>query len=480
MEWGRSSLAVGSPVSEPENLYRPPAPTPIGAVPALLRSIFTLDRDLLKLMPDTAYHTKVERFGLSRRGIVLIADPALVRQVMVDEVDAFPKNDLMVNALAPLINDGLFVSSHEVWRRQRKLVEPAFSHIRVQTAFEKMQHAVDTCEDRLTANVRRGEPFNLDRMLAQLTADIVFRTIFSKSLEDDKAAQFFDAWATFQRSVSEIRLSQLILRRAWDTPPQSTAVATSAAVIRQHIDQMVAERTSGTATGFNDICEDILTAEDPDSGDRFGLEEAADQIAVFFIAGHETTASVLTWCFFILSQQPDHVAELRREIEDLKQDGAVTFETVKRLSKTRNAFLEALRLYPPLGFIPRVSLNDTELGGLRIQRGTMVIVSPYILHRHHALWRNPDRFDPSRFERDTENRFTSGAFIPFGLGPRVCVGSSFAMMEATLILARLIDRFEFTSVAPDRVQPVCQLSIRPAEDIQMAASIRTKDLVGTP
>jgi len=446
-------------------LYRPPAPHPIGANAALFRSMLTLDRDLLALMPDVAYRVPAAKFGVSRRGIVLAADPALVRRIMIDDAEDFPKNDLMVDALAPLINDGLFVSSGDTWRRQRRMIDPAFSHIRVTNAFEKMQQAVDACEERLDRAAAANEPVSLDRIMTQLTADIVFRTIFSKTLDDALARDFFDAWARFQQSVANIRVSSLLFGKPWDPPPRSPTVRSSANIIRSHLTALVQERLQSSAGGLDDICQDILDARDPETGEGFSEEEIVDQVAVFFIAGHETTASVLTWAFFILSQQPDLVASLRREIDALVADGRPTFNAVKRMAQVRGTFLETMRLYPPLGFIPRVSLKDTAFGDIPVKRGSMVIISPWIVHRHEKHWPNADRFDPARFSGEAENRFTSGAYIPFGLGPRVCAGASFASMEAALVIARLVRRYDFESLAHEGVKPVCQLSVRPKRDI---------------
>jgi len=179
----------------------------------------------------------------------------------------------------------------------------------------------------------------------------------------------------------------------------------------------------------------------------------------------ETTASVLTWTFFMLATQPHVVARLRAEIEAVTEGGPIGFEHTRRLVFVRNVFREALRLYPPITFIPRVALERTTIGPYDVKRGAMIMISPWTIQRNAAYWPNPHVFDPDRFAPDREAALVPGAYLPFGLGPRVCVGAAFATTEATLILARLVRRFDFTALAPETVRPVARLTTRPLQQI---------------
>ena len=164
---------------------------------------------------------------------------------------------------------------------------------------------------------------------------------------------------------------------------------------------------------------------------------------------------------------PDVVARMREEIHEVVGDGPVLLEHTKRLPYVRNMFRETLRLYPPITFLPRVAAQDTNIAGRRVKRGTMLMIAPWSMHRHEKLWRNPDRFDPDRFLAHREHEMTPGAYIPFGAGPRICVGAAFATIETALILARLVRRFDFEALAPDGVRPYARLTTRPAAEIQM-------------
>ncbi len=422
------------------------------------------ENDLLSLLPAGAYRARVAPLGYSRRSILIVNDPAELGPILANAGGLYPKNDLMVGALEDLVGHSLFVSDGEAWRRQRRMIEPAFSHMRIDASFGAMAAAVDACEARLDAAADSGAPISLDAAMGQLTADIICRTIFSRSLDDGIARDVFVDFATFEHSVANVRLGRLLLGRPFAKVPQPAAVLTACRRIRGHIGRMLDERLAA-GDGQDDIAAAVVAARDPETGAGFTREELIDQLGVFFLAGHETTASVLTWTFFVLSQQPEALRRLRGEVGSLAGDQPVTLEQTKRLVFTRAIFREVLRLYPPITFIPRVAAEATTIAGRKVKRGAMIMVAPWTIHRNAAVWRDPDRFDPDRFMpgRDAETR--PGSYIPFGLGPRICVGAAFAMIESALILARLARRYDLEPVDPSSVRPVARLTTRPAREI---------------
>lgn len=436
-------------------------------VASLLRMIWQGEGNLLALLPANAYRQMVGRLGYSRRGIVVVNDPALVRRVLIDEQGIFPKNDLMVSALAPLVGDSIFVSSGPQWRRQRAMIEPALSMMRVNKAYAAMQAAIDDYEVRLDTLASTGEAFSLDQAMSHLTADIICRSVFTTSLQSQMAREVFDAFAHFERSVAQVRPWQLIVQPAFAPVAQAPDVLQACELIRHHLGELVDSHRLDNDGRFNDIASAIIEARDAESGNPFTRKELIDQLGVFFLAGHETSASVLTWVFFILSVRPDLVRRMRREIEEVAGDGEITFEQIRELDFVRLVWRETLRLYPPITFLPRVALEKTTFGPLTVRRGTMVMVSPWIMHRHRQLWRNPDHFDPERFSPGREHELVSGAYLPFGLGPRVCAGASFATIEGSLIIARLIRRYDFGTIDATRVRPVARLTTRPARQIMI-------------
>jgi cytochrome P450 len=269
----------------------------------------------------------------------------------------------------------------------------------------------------------------------------------------------------FERQVGSIDIKRLLWDKAWSPHTQSEPVRQACARIRLHLGAMLDSRLQHPE--YDDIAGAILEARDADTGEPFTREELIDQLGVFFLAGHETTASSLTWAFFILSQQPEVVARIRDEVERVVGDGPVLLEHTKRMPYIRNMFRETLRLYPPITFLPRVAGKDTEIAGRRVRRGTMLMIAPWSMHRHEKLWDHPDRFDPDRFLPERERTQVPGAYLPFGAGPRICVGAAFATIETALILARLARRFDFTAIDPAAVRPYARLTTRPAHEIQM-------------
>ena len=446
------------------HVYTPPRPNPLWAVAGLVRTAFGGEGNLLSLLPAAAYKMPVGKLGWSRRTILIVNAPDLLRGILTDPTDIYPKNDLMVGALAPLVGDSMFVSSGDTWRRQRRMIDPAFSAMRLSRAFVSMTAAVDDYEAKLDDLAVRGEAFSLDLAMSHLTADIICRTVFSTSLQSATAREVFDDFTVFERSVAHVELKRLIFDPAWSNIPQHEEVLAACERIREHLGQLVDNHLKEGAV-FNDIAAAIVAARDLETGQAFTRKELIDQLGVFFLAGHETTASALTWAFFILSQQPDLVARIRREADAVCGDGPVEFEHVKRLAFTRNVFRETLRLYPPITFIPRVAAEDTKIGKYRVKRGAMIMIAPWTIHRHATYWKDPHAFDPDRFSPERESELVAGTYLPFGWGPRVCVGASFATTESALILARLARRFDFSAEQPGRVRPVARLTTRPAEQI---------------
>ncbi len=448
-------------------VFRPPAPRPRSPLISLLRVIREGEGNLLALVPESAYGQPVGRLGYSRRDILVVNEPELARRVLTNEDGLFPKNDLMVSALDPLVGNSMFVSDGEIWRRQRSMIDPALSVMRVNRAFASMSAAIDDYEKRLDHAAATGKSVSLDQAMSHLTADIICRSVFTTSLESDMARTIFDDFKTFERSVAQVELMRLIFSPAFKAVPQNQAVLDACKRIRTHLGQMVDTHLEGD--GFNDIASQLIAARS-EQGVPFTRTELIDQLGVFFLAGHETTASVLTWVLFILGTRPDIAARVRAEVLEVAGDGPITINQVQKLRYVRNVFRETLRLYPPITFLPRVAMQKTRLGKLTARRGAMIMVSPWIIHRHRKYWQDPELFDPDRFLPDREAEQTTGAYLPFGVGPRVCAGAGFAQVEGALSIARLVRRFDFTVEHPEAVQPVARLTTRPSRQISAKVS----------
>lgn len=448
--------------------YVPPRPRSLGPLAALLRAAWRRDGNLIGLLPKQVYERMAMTIGWSRRGIVILNDPSVVRSILTDPTDIYPKNDLMTGALAPLVGDSVFVSSGERWRKQRAMIAPAFTHMRLASAFGAMQAALDEACATLDAAAQDGRALSLDFEMSRLTADIICRTVFSTSLASGTARDVFTAFAAFERSVANVEIRRLIFDRPFKAIRQQHDVLAACETIRRHLGALI---DSHAKAGFRDIAADIVDARDA-HGNGFSRAELIDQLGVFFLAGHETTASALTWALTILAIRPDVRERLRAEVDAVARGGPLTLDHIRHLPFATAIFRETLRLYPPITFIPRVAAQDAEAGDRVLKRGTMVMIAPWVIHRHKALWREPDRFDPDRFMPERAHELVEGAYLPFGLGPRVCVGANFATIEATLILAELVRRYDMAVTEPRGIEPVARLTTRPREEIALTLSRR--------
>lgn len=457
-----------------DEAFVPPRPSKLWSVAALARTIKQGDGDLLSLLPGDAFRMGIGTLGYSRRSIFLLNDPGLIKQVLSDDGSTFPKSDLMVNALEPLIGDSIFVTDGDKWKRQRAMIDPAFSHMRLSVAYGSMQAAV---EDRLAwlkemADART--PFSLDLAMSHLTADVICRTVFSISLDTTIAKDVFDDFMLFERDVAQVKIWRLIVDPAWTEATQSEQVLSACSRIRKHLGDLTDTHLQAAPGEFDDIASAVIEARDQDTGAAFTRDELIDQLGVFFLAGHETSASALTWAFYILAVRPEIRAKVRAEVLEQIGTGPIEMADVRKLPYVRSFFKEVLRLYPPITFMPRVAQQAVRLGKRKLRKGALVMIAPWTLHRHETYWSEPDRFDAERFLGYREREVQPGTYIPFGQGPHTCVGAGFATLEAALIIASLVRDFDFHIVGEQSVRPVARLTTRPAKEISVIAQ-RHKD-----
>lgn len=420
------------------------------------------DGDLLNLLPQGLYRRDQFRFPLDGRGIFLINDPAGIRQVLVTEEQNFPKSDLMIAALKPLLGDGILISNGPVWQRQRAMMEPAFQQMRVRHQFPVMAATVADFVQRLEG-LGPGAEINLEAEISLFALDVIFRTIFSRPIEPDEAREIFQAFRLYQDRAPQFEaLTSLFVpgSPAADVPDQS--LGDIGERIRDFVEQLI---TSAAADG-DDILHALMASRDPAAGEGFSRTELVDQITVLFLAGHETSASALAWCIFLLSQQPGLSDQIRQEAEALAPGRSLAQEELNKLVSLRNAFRETLRLYPPSAFMTRVAKSDTIVCGSEIKAGDLVVVSPWLVHRHHKYWHQPEHFDPERFSAERERDIIPGTYLPFGLGPRVCTGRSLAMIEGPLLVVELLRKFRFTTLEPESVIPSYRILVRPKTPIR--------------
>jgi cytochrome P450 len=432
-------------------------------VPSAALSGFT--GDLLAAISEGFYRRTTICLRTNGRDVVVLNDPDDIRTVLSISVDAFPKSDLMIAALRPLLGDGMLISNGQDWRRQRRMLEPALDQMRVRRIFPLMAATIADFIAKLRS-LAPGTEIELNREMSFIALDVVFRTIFSRPIGAGEAAEISAAFSEYQDKAPQNAMTTLFGEQT-ATPPRVDELAAIAGRIRQKIAALVDERLDARSKPSpDDILQTVIEAQDPDDGSTFSREELVDQITVLFLAGHETSASALTWAVFILSQQPQLAIDIREQAIALAGASPLTQDQLIKITLARDVFRETLRLYPPAGFITRVTTAATTIGKYPVEAGSFIVISPWLIHRHRKHWKNSEIFDPGRFSAEREREIVTGAFLPFGLGARVCTGRTLAMIEGPLVIAELMRALRFTPLEPETVMPSFCLTVRPAAPIR--------------
>ena len=415
---------------------------------------------------------------LKKRWMFTVREPELAREVLVRRAGDFHKSDIMDPMLQDVTGDSLFTTDGETWRRQRRLMDPAFAQAGLKAVFPLMRQACEAAMARLADHAaRRPEAeLNVDAVTTHFAADIIFRTIFSEPISASDADVVFAAFEVFQK-VSYVQGMLRMGRAPAGLVPGAGAAKRAArkirAILKAPLDRRLNALKSGAPCPTADILAVLAATVDPETGDTLGETELLDQIAFLFLAGHETSASALAWALYLLAIDPGAQARLNAEVTELVGEKKIEFAHIKRLAKTRDAFRETLRLYPPVPFFARDAMTDMQIGGRDIEKGSIVVVAPWLLHRQSRYWGEaPDAYDPCRFDTAQGQEGLRCAYMPFSMGERVCVGAAFALQEATLLLAEIARRFVLSPAPGQTPEPVARLTLRSANGIRVMLRAR--------
>jgi cytochrome P450 len=449
----------------PADGWRPPAPALRSNFAIGLRILFQRSPDLLQTLPRDCYTKDIVTVPVGRRPVFIVNHPETVRRILTEARENYPKSDLMVSALSPLLGEGVLISSGEIWEHDRQMLEPAFMHMRLAQMFPDMRAAVDDFVERLQS-LPADAVVDLESELTHVTADIMIRTIFSTPIGAVRAGAVFEAFSSFQKNSPQFQLQHVLASDPRSPTVPSAALLRDAATLRALLADLLDDRLVLNSQGkvFVDFAQAVVDARDSE-GVPFSREKIIDQLAVFFLAGHETTASGLCWTFFMLSQQPQTLGQMRDEIRQVLADRPFGFDDFKSLNFVRDVFRESLRLYPPAAFLTRRALQEDYFGRLRVPADSFVVISPWLIHRHRSYWDHADCFMPSRFDANG-GAPVPGTYLPFGLGPRACTGAIIAQLEASLILCEVFRQFSFIPLDPGSVFPVSRVSVRPSNGIR--------------
>ena len=447
----------------------PPKPRSRPDKVSLWRYMRLFRRDILSAQPEKLYRAWMAEFRTPFFRSYLINQPDLVDLVLRQRPLDFPKSDRVGEGLRPLLGQSVFLTHGETWKRQRRIIDPAFEGGRLKDTYPAMWAAAEATIARLP----EGE-VEIEEVASHAAADVIFRTLFSIPIEHELASRVFHAFREHQRSQPILNLAAFVPLPRWMPRFWPRRATQTARLIRKLIQQLVdarhAEIQAGTAP--DDLATKIMTTKDPVTGQGFSPEEMVDQVAIFFLAGHETSASALAWALYLLAENPDWQNRLRAEGSgyDLSD-----FAAIGKLSDTRAVFRETLRLYPPVPMMVRETTCPETFRGRSVAKGAQVVISPWHLHRHSRQWDNPDGFDPARWDTENGRSCMRNAFIPFSAGQRVCPGAGFAMIEGPLLLASLLQEFHFAPIAARRPEPVAHLTVRAKDGIHLHVQRRSRD-----
>jgi len=450
----------------------PPKPTARPDKVTLWRYMRLFRADILSAQPARLYRAWMAEFRTPFFRSYMCNDPALVRLVLNARPDDFPKSNRIGEGLRPLLGNSVFVTNGEVWKHQRRIIDPAFEGGRIRETFPAMVAAGQAA----VARMQTGR-FDVEPEMSHAAADVMFRTLFSIPIENEIAAEVFEQFRNYQREQPILNLAAFLPLPRWFPRFHSRATKQTAARIRGLIRQLTETRAAQIAAGTapDDLATKIMTTADPMTGQRFGTEEMIDQVAIFFLAGHETSASALGWALYLLAMYPeiqDRVAAEAAALDGIPVGGQPDFGVMGRLKFTRDVFREALRLYPPVPMMVRENTCSEAFRGRDVAPGAQVVLSPWHLHRHERIWDRPDEFNPDRWQTEAGRACGRDAFIPFSTGARVCPGAGFAMVEGPLLLAMLVSAFRFETVAGRVPVPVAHLTVRAKDGIWLDVARR--------
>lgn len=449
----------------------PPKPAARPEKVSLWRHLRLFRADILSAQPAKLYRAWMAELRTPFFRSYLCNDPALIDRVLKEAPADFPKSARVAEGLAPLLGRSIFLTNGAEWQRQRRVIDPAFEGGRLRDAFPAMRAAAFAARDRLAAQV--GTVVEVEPLASHAAADVIFRTLFSLPIEHDLAAQVFHEFRAHQRSQPLLNLAAFVPLPRWMPRLRNRQSRITARRIRHLIARLTEDRSAAIQAGTapDDLATKIMTTADPATGQCFSQAEMIDQVAIFFLAGHETSASALAWALYLLAIFPDAQDRAAAEAEALPKNP--DFSDISGLSFIRDVFRETLRLYPPVPMMVRENRCPVQFRGRNLAPGSQIVLSPWHLHRHERLWDRPDAFDPDRWQTAAGRASARQGYMPFSSGPRVCTGAAFAMVEGPLLLATLLAAFRFEPTNAPPPVPVAHLTVRARDGIGLRVTSRT-------
>ena len=440
------------------------APGPKGHF--LLGNLPDFGHDLLGFFLDCSRkYGDVVSLRLATFPACLLNHPKHFEYVLISNHRNFIKHSFFWRHVLTLFGESLLTSEGDSWLRRRKLAAPAFHGKRI----ESYGRVMVNYGERMVNKWRDGEVRNIHEDMMYLTMEIVAKTLFDIEMTGAVADEVGEA---FSMAAAEVSVR---FRRPFKIPeslpiPGNVRYRRAVRRLNELVYGIIKERRADQ-TDRGDLLSMLIAARDED-GEAMSDEQLRDEVITLFLAGHETTALVLTWTWYLLSLHPEKEARLLTEVNDVLGSRTPTVDDIPRLRYTEMVVLESMRLYPPAYTFGREAVASCEIGGYHVPRGTTLFISPWVTHRDERYFKNSEDFEPERWEDDLIKRLPKLAYLPFGAGPRICIGNSFALLEATLLLATIARKFKLRLVSNQPVKPFPSITLRPCAEILMAVTAR--------
>jgi len=448
---------IDRPQSGAAALYPPtavPSPKPL----ALWRFLWRFVDNPLRALPQQVYEQPLVVYDKSPGGLVWVTDPGLIERILLQDHDKFTKTTLEKRVFKETLGDGILTSEGASWRWQRRIAAPLFRH---QDLLGYVPTIVAAAEAEI-ARWRGQAPGSVQAIDRSMT-DVTFRVITSTILAGADAAEGETVKRAGVEFLSPItwEIAYAMMRFPdWLWHPAKSRIRRAGREMRAAVASIIARRRAEGGAA-SDLLGRLLAARDPDTGQPMSDKQLIDNLLTFLAAGHETTAKALTWTLYLLARAPDWQRHVREEVERVAGNDSIEARHLEALEVTQRVLKESMRLYPPAPVLSRTAAEATELDGRPIAKGTLIIIPVFAVHRHRKRWHDPDRFDPDRFLPEREAGRPRALYLPFGFGPRTCIGASFAMIEATAMLATFVRaaRFEWDGV--HLPEPISRVTLRP-------------------
>jgi cytochrome P450 len=424
-------------------------------------------RNPIGVVPQAAYEGDFVSYGRGRREIAWITAPDMIRQVLLDEREKFLKL-AQIRLLSPLLGKGLLTSEGADWKWQRQAAAPMF---RQQDLMNFVPAFVRAAQDTVERWHARPGVQAVDRDMTQATFDVISATLLP-SAQARMPHALERSSGEFQRSGAWSQLFAIANLPKWLPQPGRRRMASAVRELRGAVAGVIAERRAQSAPP-DDLLARLMVARDPETSRAMNDEQLVDNLLTFYLAGHETTARALTWTLYLLARSPEWSAMLEEEVARVTGNGEVQAAHIERLALTQQVLKESMRLFPPVPLVARQAVVGARLGGHAVRAGAAVVMPIYAIHRHAKRWEDPDAFDPARFTPEREARIPRYQYMPFGAGPRICIGQAFAMIEATAMLATFVARARFAPLAGHEPAPVARVTLIPKGGMPLRVALRS-------